>query len=453
MAYLPNQVYTVFSFVGFVLCAIPLYWHLEAWNVGTCMAMVWIGLGCLIQCINSIVWNKNTTDKAPVWCFISVQVQFGLTIAISASSLCIHRRLYKIATAKEVMVKPRDKRQAIVIDLIFGLGLPILQMIVGYVVSVRRYDLYEDVGPRVTIMDTLPAYFLFYASFLALVVCAMTVYHLYRRLRHSRQINLVINRGLYFRLMAFISVDVLSSIPLTAYLIVLDERLGVRPWIIWTYESFQDYSQVRQIPASDWESDPYLGFAVEYYRWMLVVYAFFFFSIFGFAEEARRHYRLVYAFLADRIRVDRLMSSCSRTRPGHGPSHDASYVARMRRSRFFRDFPLSFSRPHVKKNDGGGAVAVHPVARPPSSSAPREGDGDRSSIMFIGPAAGEIASDPKIANSLSDALGSSFVDTFVPGSEEGRSREPLETAPDPPDSSDERPICGYSGDAVDTVMV
>ena len=25
----PNDVYTVFSFIGFVLCAIPLYWHLE----------------------------------------------------------------------------------------------------------------------------------------------------------------------------------------------------------------------------------------------------------------------------------------------------------------------------------------------------------------------------------------------------------------------------------------
>jgi hypothetical protein len=25
----PNAVYTVFSFIGFVMCAIPFYWHLE----------------------------------------------------------------------------------------------------------------------------------------------------------------------------------------------------------------------------------------------------------------------------------------------------------------------------------------------------------------------------------------------------------------------------------------
>ena len=36
----PNVVYTVFSFIGFVLCAIPFYWHLEgernylrSWNI------------------------------------------------------------------------------------------------------------------------------------------------------------------------------------------------------------------------------------------------------------------------------------------------------------------------------------------------------------------------------------------------------------------------------------
>jgi len=29
MAPVPNQVYTAFSFLGFILCAVPFYWHLE----------------------------------------------------------------------------------------------------------------------------------------------------------------------------------------------------------------------------------------------------------------------------------------------------------------------------------------------------------------------------------------------------------------------------------------
>jgi len=41
-----------------------------AWNIGICLSMIWTGLGCLIQCINSIVWNNNMVDKAPIYCDI-----------------------------------------------------------------------------------------------------------------------------------------------------------------------------------------------------------------------------------------------------------------------------------------------------------------------------------------------------------------------------------------------
>ena len=44
--------------------------HAVARNIGTCMYMAWTGLGCLIQCINSIVWNKNMINRAPVYCDI-----------------------------------------------------------------------------------------------------------------------------------------------------------------------------------------------------------------------------------------------------------------------------------------------------------------------------------------------------------------------------------------------
>ena len=85
----PNQLYSAFSFIGFVLCTIPFYWHLEgtwvylrdsstvfkkftgtAWNTGTCLYMIWTGVGCLMQCINSIVWNGNIINRVPVYCDI-----------------------------------------------------------------------------------------------------------------------------------------------------------------------------------------------------------------------------------------------------------------------------------------------------------------------------------------------------------------------------------------------
>jgi pheromone a factor receptor len=215
----PNELYTAFSFIGFLFCAIPLYWHLEstlgiysrdleylilgtfntAWNMGTCLYMIWTGLGCLIQCVNSIVWNKNTTNRAPVYCDISkslhaltlgstlivryptaTRFQVALNAAIPASSLCINRRLYKAATAKTARPTDADKRRAVIYDLLIGVGIPILQIISRecvlsptidsclelnpeYIVSPNRYNIYEDFGPSPSVAVTPPTFVLFYA--------------------------------------------------------------------------------------------------------------------------------------------------------------------------------------------------------------------------------------------------------------------------------------------------
>ena len=57
-----------------------------------------------------------------------VRIQAGLNVAIPAASLCINRRLYKIATAKAVMATPSENRRVVIIDLLIGIGIPILQM-------------------------------------------------------------------------------------------------------------------------------------------------------------------------------------------------------------------------------------------------------------------------------------------------------------------------------------
>jgi len=67
-----NTVFTVFSGIGFIISLIPLSWHLEAQNVGTCLYMIWTALACLTYFINSIVWSGNVMNWAPVWCDISM---------------------------------------------------------------------------------------------------------------------------------------------------------------------------------------------------------------------------------------------------------------------------------------------------------------------------------------------------------------------------------------------
>ncbi|KAF8468710.1 pheromone receptor [Russula ochroleuca] len=304
----PNELYSAFSFIGFVLCAIPLYWHLQAWNTGTCLFMIWTGLGCLLQCINSIVWNKNMTNRAPVYCDISTRIQVAQNVAIPASSLCINRRLYKIATAKAAMTTNADKRRVVIQDLLIGVGLPILQIIFQYVVSTNRYDIFEDFGPVFAIVVTPLSFILFYAwpvviGTVSLFYCVRSIYTFYKRQRQFSQIMVHsqgLKRGRYLRLMALSGTEIIGTIPLGTYFIVNNAKGGVTPWQGWAY-THSHYSDVVQVPSSVWKNNPSTSGGMETFRWSLVACAFIFFAFFGFADEARQHYRRAYTSIASRI--------------------------------------------------------------------------------------------------------------------------------------------------------
>jgi pheromone a factor receptor len=61
--------------------------------------------------------------------FSVTRIQVALNVAIPACSLCINRRLYKIATTKAVMVTQSEKRRAVITDLLIGLGIPLIQIV------------------------------------------------------------------------------------------------------------------------------------------------------------------------------------------------------------------------------------------------------------------------------------------------------------------------------------
>ena len=166
----PNELYSAFSFIGFIFCVIPFYWHFKgncatirlievlflringiARNAGTCSYLIWTGLGCLLQCINSIVWNKNMINRVPVYCDIcmsfyatvlthvhslyvtptATRIQVALNAAIPASSLCINRQLYRVAMIKTARITDVEKRRNLIYDLLISVGIPVLQMAAG----------------------------------------------------------------------------------------------------------------------------------------------------------------------------------------------------------------------------------------------------------------------------------------------------------------------------------
>ena len=134
------------------------------------------------------------------------------------------------------------------------------------------------------------------------LVTVMNIYLFYMRDRRFKQLMSAasLTRSRYIRLMCVSATEILGTIPLGTLYIVKNAKLGVEPWRGWAY-THENYSAVYQIPSSIWRNTPDSVFALEMYRWSLVLCAFLFFALFGFADEARRHYRSMYASIASRI--------------------------------------------------------------------------------------------------------------------------------------------------------
>jgi len=85
-----NIVFAVFAAIGFTVSLIPLYWHLESWNVGTCAYMIWTALACLVHFVGAILWNGNALNWAPVWCDICMVFTHSFTRFLSLTNLIQH---------------------------------------------------------------------------------------------------------------------------------------------------------------------------------------------------------------------------------------------------------------------------------------------------------------------------------------------------------------------------
>jgi len=158
----------------------------------------------------------------------------------------------------------------------------------------------------------------------------LTIHTFYKRETQSRQFwssNRNLNRSRYFRLMALAAIEILCTIPISTYVIVLNAKKGILPWMSWEHVH-SNYSRVMQVPAFVWKENRDIYNGLEMFRWLLVACSLIFFAFFGFADEARQHYRLVYTSLASRIGI----STSSATL--HGSSHAYvmifNYVTRSR---------------------------------------------------------------------------------------------------------------------------
>jgi len=101
--------------------------------------------------------------------------------------------------------------------------------------------------------------------------------------------------------MALAAVDLLFTIPFSAFIIYANLKLGkVEPWISWD-DTHSGFSRIDQIPAHLWRNHPLGQAGMEFSRWIVVVCGFVFFAFFGFADEAFKNYRKAYTYLTSRF--------------------------------------------------------------------------------------------------------------------------------------------------------
>ncbi|KAF9647221.1 pheromone receptor, partial [Thelephora ganbajun] len=304
-----NTVFTVFSGIGFVLSVVPLWWHLESWNVGTCMYMIWTALACLVHFVNSIVWRGNVVNWAPVWCDINTRLQIAFLVAWPACALCIVRRLYYIASPTAVTTTRTQKRREMIVDLLITIGIPVLQIILQYVVSGHRFNIYEDFGCGPATWNTHLAYVLVWSwpLIISLVSASYGFFTIRAFMRRRKQFkdlitanaNLTYSR--YWRLIALASIDFCFTVPLAIWGIVQNTLWGkVNPWVSWA-DTHWGYSRVFQFPRILLELKPGVIYSLESTRWAAVFCAFVFFGFFGFADEAKKNYRLLASTVTKRL--------------------------------------------------------------------------------------------------------------------------------------------------------
>ncbi|VDC04675.1 unnamed protein product [Peniophora sp. CBMAI 1063] len=306
MAAPPNELFIVLSGFGFFFCAIPFWWHLQAWNAGTCLFMFWTGIGCLNAMINAIIWNHNVANIAPVWCDISTRFMVGLNVGLPAAVLVIMLRLWKIASLRSAQITPGEKRRDMIIDISIGLGLPILNMGLQVVVQSNRFNIWEDVGCFWNTYPTWVSWLIVYPwpfiiSVFSWLFGGLAYYHLRNRAVQFAEFassNAKLNQGRYMRLMFMTTIVLTISFMDSVQVVYQNAQARLFPWISWD-DTHAHFGFVAQTLRKDTPSSAVI--TLELQRWMPVISALVFFAFFGFADEARLHYRRAYNSLAHTV--------------------------------------------------------------------------------------------------------------------------------------------------------
>lgn len=112
--------------------------------------------------------------------------------------------------------------------------------------------------------------------------------------------NTDLNTSRYFRLMALATVEILGTVPISIWIIYVNlTKFPLKPYISFA-NTHSNFGRVIQYPAILWMNWPITRDLLRL-RWAVVACGFIFFAFFGFADEARKHYRHAFNSFAKRV--------------------------------------------------------------------------------------------------------------------------------------------------------
>ncbi|KAI5983301.1 pheromone A receptor-domain-containing protein [Pisolithus marmoratus] len=192
MSEAPNWFFSACTFIGFILCTIPLPWHLEAWNTGTCLYMIWTGLQCLNLFINLVIWYSNVLNVVPIWCDI-----FDVVTKTCAEKL--H-------------------------DVLGDLAISLNHIEIGC------YPAMYNMPPAYALVWCWPVVI----GIVSAVYCLCTIRELALRRAQFKELLSTNHNMSSSHLMGLMAIEVLGTIPIGTYIIYLNVTISpIQLWISW----------------------------------------------------------------------------------------------------------------------------------------------------------------------------------------------------------------------------
>jgi pheromone a factor receptor len=164
---MPDYAFSVFSFIGLLLCAAPAYfnWKIPGRPWATLILIGWIFAGNFFSFIDSVIWSNNDPNTwwdGVVWCDIGARIKASYDIGVPAAAIGICRFLADATNpdpSQKDMKHSRTKRN--IIDFFLGVGLPFANIGLRYIVQPYRYYILGVMGCTSGIDYTWPSIPLF----------------------------------------------------------------------------------------------------------------------------------------------------------------------------------------------------------------------------------------------------------------------------------------------------